>query len=75
MSDSFTAALDREGRRLIILRPGDVFDAGVDAVIIGPGAVDLGAAGHVDRIIVEHEAAHFAGWREDDLTAFYRKAV
>lgn len=72
---SFGAALDREARRLLILRPGDAFDPFVDAVVIGPGGVDLGAAGHVDHLVAQREAPMLAAWREADLDRFYRKAV
>jgi hypothetical protein len=72
---SFSNALAREGRRLVILAPGAAADPGIDGVIIGPGMVDLLADGHVDQIIVQREAGHFAGWRADDLARYYAKGV
>jgi hypothetical protein len=72
---SFSNALAREGRRLVILAPGAAADPGIAGVIIGPAAVDLGAAGHLEHVIVQREAGAFAAWREADLARFYRQAV
>ena len=68
---SFGAALAREGRRLVILRPGESCDPSINAVIIGPSAEDLTAAGHVEHVIAQHEAPLFAVWRQQDLAVFY----
>ena len=75
MTDSFTAALNRESQRLLILRPGDDFDPGIAGVIIGPTKLALLAAGHVEHVVEQREAGHFATWHDIDLARFYRKAV
>lgn len=70
---NFARALELESRHLIRLLPGEPFDPFINAVVIGPGAVDLLAAGHEDQVIAGIEAGKFAAWKQQDLEKFYRE--